>query len=302
MALAVLTRAYQDAAAAAETISDARGAYEAATALADALRTFSDQAADLRARTVGRIWGHGSISLSALAQQIGVSKARANQLVKSALAAGGEFGTIQPEAAFLAPGQERVLIATPLKSEAVKSRPVVAVEDVAAAQRLGDLARSVGLKVDFEHVPIGGEIDLNRSGLVVICGPRLSDKVASVLGTDPFLYFERAPDGPWTIRDRETGVTYRSGLDAGEETPRDVAYLGRLSRPDGNGSLIVMTGIHPQGTLGVVNVLTSRLGYLHDHIGTANFSVIIGVDFDASTHEPARTDLLSPLYRHGAKE
>ncbi|MET8337534.1 hypothetical protein ABZV22_27665, partial [Streptosporangium canum] len=36
--------------------------------------------------------------------------------------------------------------------------------------------------------------------------------------------------------------------------PVDYTYLGRLARPDGNGNVLVFTGIHPQGTLGVVDL------------------------------------------------
>lgn len=34
------------------------------------------------------------------------------------------------------------------------------------------------MAVETEHVPLGVDIDLNRPGLVVICGPRLSAVMA----------------------------------------------------------------------------------------------------------------------------
>jgi hypothetical protein len=62
-----------------------------------------------------------------------------------------------------------VRIITPLKRDAIKARPVVAMEDVAASKRLEDLGRSYGLEVEQEHVPLTGEVDLNRPGLIGCC-------------------------------------------------------------------------------------------------------------------------------------
>jgi hypothetical protein len=126
-----------------------------------------------------------------------------------------------PEGAFLGIGEVR--IATPLKQEARDARPVVAVEDFTAAQRLADLARAMQLEVEFEHVPLDGAIDLKRPDLIVICGPRLSHDVANVLAQDPVLRFERAPDGLWTLRDLKTG----SSIDPDPTRPPS----GRGTRP-----------------------------------------------------------------------
>jgi hypothetical protein len=154
---------------------------------------------------------------------------------------------------------------------------------VTGSQRLGDLARSLGLEPSFESIPIGGEIDLNRPNLVVISGPRISEHVAQVLAQDPALQFERASDGRWTLVDRTTGTAYRSGQD--QEPPRswDVAYLGRLPRPDRQGSMLVFTGIHPPGSLGVVQLLCTRIGELYNEVKTGHFSVLVGTEYDPDT-------------------
>jgi hypothetical protein len=83
-AIGALSRVYGEAAAAIEAIPDPQGAFESATKLADTLREVAEAAADLRARTVARIWEEEKVSLAALAERIGVSKARAGQLVQSA--------------------------------------------------------------------------------------------------------------------------------------------------------------------------------------------------------------------------
>jgi hypothetical protein len=154
------------------------------------------------------------------------------------------------------------------------------------------------LEAEFEHIPLGGAIDLKRPNLIVICGPRLSADVADVLAQDPVLRFERAPDGPWTLHDLRTGERYRSGSDSTPARPWDVAYLGRLPRPDGQGSVLVFTGIHPPGTLGVVQLLTSELTSLYEQVGTGEFSTLVGVDYDPDSHEPVSVQLLTPLYDH----
>ncbi len=206
---------------------------------------------------------------------------------------------LAPEQTLLGVGQ--VTIATPLKRELVGARPVVAVEDFTAAHRLADLARTLRLAVEFEHVPLGGAINLNRPNLVVVCGPRLSPDVASVLARDPAVRFEQAADGAWTLRDLHTGERYRSGLDQAPTRPWDAAYLGRLVRPDGRGLVMILTGIHPPGTLGVVRLLGTRLAEVYEQAGEGAFSTLVGVDYDPVIREPTRVELLSPLYRHAAQ-
>jgi hypothetical protein len=63
---------------------------------------------------------------------------------------------------------DSVIVATPLKQEARKARPVVAVEEFTRAQRLANLARTPQLDLQFERMPLDGGIDLNRSNLIAI--------------------------------------------------------------------------------------------------------------------------------------
>jgi transcriptional regulator with XRE-family HTH domain len=205
------------------------------------------------------------------------------------------LATCRPESRLL--GQESVVIVTPLKKEAIRDRPVVAVEDVVGAQRLGAAAQALGLTPTFETVPLGGRIDLNRANLVIICGPRLSQTIGAVLDTDPNLRFVRAPDGPWTLKDLNTGKVYRSGLDQEPAMPNDVAYLGRTRRPDGAGALLIFTGIHPQGSLGVVRLLCNELPNLHEQVGDHAFSVLVATEYDPNSGEPRHVQFLTPVYR-----
>lgn len=242
--------------------------------------------ARLRRRVVQELHAQG-MSYAQIAEAAGLSRGRIHQIRHTGPA---------PEGAFLGAGS--VVIVTPLKREARNARPVVAVEDVAAAERLAALARSLGLEVAQEHVGLDGKIDLDRPGLIVICGPRLSAVMGKLYTGDPVLKWEQAADGPWMLRDTATGTLYRSGADETPAWAQDVAYLGRLPRPDGEGTVLAFTGIHPPGTLGVVQLLTSELRSLWEQAGTEAFSVVVGVQHDPASNEPGEVSLLSPLYRH----
>lgn len=58
--------------------------FTAATELADHLRRLGEAGADLRSHVAGRIWSAERLSLAGLADRIGVSKARADQLIRNA--------------------------------------------------------------------------------------------------------------------------------------------------------------------------------------------------------------------------
>lgn len=256
----------------------------AATERLSAAQQEVTELARMRRRVIQELHAQG-VSYAQIAEQAGLSRGRIHQIKHTGPA---------PEGAFLGTGT--ITLATPLKREANNARPVVAMEDVTAAKRLEDLARGFDLALNLEHVPLGGQIDLNRSNLIVICGPKLSPVMGALYESDPV--FEWVKDGAWTLRDRRTGDSYRSGEDSDPARPIDYAYLGRLARPDGNGNLLVFTGIHPQGTLGVVDLLTSEIATLWGQVGENRFSTVVGVEYDPATGEPVRAELASPLYRH----
>ncbi|MDX3581940.1 sigma factor-like helix-turn-helix DNA-binding protein [Streptomyces europaeiscabiei] len=258
---------------------------EVTTRLADAQQEVTELAR-LRRRVVQDLHAQG-LSYAQIAEKAGLSRGRIHQIRHTGPA---------PEGAFL--GRGSVVVATPLRRDDERGRTVVAMDDVSSGKRLEDLARTYGLDVTSEHVSVGGEIDLNRDGLVVVCGPRMSQEMWDTYAQDPVLSWERAEDGPWTVVDRRTGTVYRSGQDGDPSRPYDVGYLGRLPRPDGNGSLLAIAGIHTQGSLGVVQLLANDLNTLWGQIGDRRFSTLVGVEYDPETSEPQSAELLCPLYRH----
>ncbi|MFF9776667.1 sigma factor-like helix-turn-helix DNA-binding protein [Streptomyces sp. NPDC013978] len=258
---------------------------EVTTRLADAQQEVTELAR-LRRRVVQDLHAQG-LSYAQIAEKAGLSRGRIHQIRHTGPA---------PEGAFL--GRGSVVVATPLRRDDEHGRTVVAMDDVSSGKRLEDLARTYGLEVASEHVSVGGEIDLNRDGLVVVCGPRMSQEMWDTYAQDPVLGWERAEDGPWTVVDRRTGTVYRSGQDRDPARPYDVGYLGRLPRPDGNGSLLAIAGIHTQGSLGVVQLLANDLNTLWGQVGDRRFSTLVGVEYDPETSEPQSAELLCPLYRH----
>ncbi|MFD3897269.1 sigma-70 family RNA polymerase sigma factor [Streptomyces cellulosae] len=258
---------------------------EVTTRLADAQQEVTELAR-LRRRVVQDLHAQG-LSYAQIAAKAGLSRGRIHQIRHTGPA---------PEGAFLGAGV--VTVATPLRRDDERGRTVVAVDDVSSGKRLEDLARSYGLAVASEHVPVSGEIDLNRDGLVVVCGPRMSQDMWNTYAQDPVLRWERAEDGPWTVVDRLTGTVHRSGQDSDPARPYDIGYLGRLPRPDGKGSLLAIAGIHTQGSLGVVQLLASELNSLWGQVGDRQFSTLVGVEYDPETSEPRSVELVCPLYRH----
>ncbi|MEU1394152.1 sigma-70 family RNA polymerase sigma factor [Nonomuraea sp. NPDC005730] len=240
--------------------------------------------ARLRRRVIQDLHAQG-LSYAQIAKEAGLTRGRIHQIRHTGPA---------PEGAFLGTGT--VTLAIPLKREANNARPVVAMEDVTAAKRLEDLVRGFDLAMELEHVPLNGELNLNRPNLMVLCGPRLSPVTGALYESDPVLKWVK--DDVWTLHDTRTDMIYRSGSDSEPARPVDYAYLGRLARPDNNGNLLIFTGIHPQGSLGVVQLLQTEIATLWGQVGDKRFSTVVSVEYDPSTGEPIKAELASPLYRH----
>ena len=258
----------------------------AASELLTELQAGVTEAARLRRESIAWLREHG-YSLAAIADIIGVSRARIAQL--------REAGP-PPERAFL--GTDRLTVAIPLKTEAASGRPVVAQEDFAAFNLLADLARDLQLEAAVEYIPLGGELNLNRDNLIVICGPRLSPVVRQVLENDPVLGFDQDEAGRWVLLDRRTGQRHPSPSDLPQPRPADVGYLSRLQRPDGNGTFILLTGIHAVGSHGVIAFLRRELADLYEQVDLQPFSTLVATEYDPVTRQLVRSERIAPLYQH----
>ncbi len=231
---------------------------EVTTRLAAAQQEVTELAR-LRRRVVQDLHAQG-MSYAQIAEKAGLSRGRIHQIRHTGPA---------PEGAFLGTGS--VTVVTPLRWDDTKKRPVVAMADMNSGKRLEELAKSYGLDVSSGHVQVSGEVDLNRDGLVVVCGPGMSQAMRDLYAQDPVLAWEHPEGEPWALVDRRTGTAYHAGADLEPSRPHDVGYLGRLPRPNGNGSVLAIAGIHTAGSLGVVHLLTSDLSTLWGQVGSGTF-------------------------------
>lgn len=184
--------------------------------------------------------------------------------------------------------RERFLLGDGHLTIAVPKRPgerdLVATEDSATAQHLVEIAHSMRLTASVEYIPTSGLINLNREALIVVCGPKSSPVTASAIARDPRLAFEVSSQGHWELEDRRTGQRYRSPMDE-PDTPQsgDLAYLGRLPRPDGAGAFLLIAGVHAIGSLGASRYLARHLRFLHAATQGRPFSMVVGCRYDETS-------------------
>jgi hypothetical protein len=132
----------------------------------------------------------------------------------------------------------------------------------------------------------------------VICGPRLSPVIREVLQSDPSLGFDQDDAGRWLLQDRRTGERYPSPSDLPQPRPADVGYLSRLQRPDGNGTFILLTGIHAVGSHGIIDYLRRELADLYEKVDLQPFSTLIATEYDPVTRQLVRSERIAPLHQH----
>jgi hypothetical protein len=220
-----------------------------------------------------------------VARMVGLSRGRIGQL--------NAAGPL-PERAFFGDNDLTAIVAQ--KQEGGRGRPVVAAETLAALSRLQALAATMSLGVRVESISPPGTVDLNRDNLMVLGGPRVLPIVGTLMEADPYLRFLQRPDGRWYLRDLHAEQDFESPQDAGEN--RDYGYLGRLQRPDGNGSLLIAAGIHPIGLQGAIALLETDLPELYETVRGANFSLMVECTYDPTTLSVTKASRVTPVYQH----
>ena len=225
-----------------------------------------------------------------ISDAIGISRSRVSQL-RSA-------GT-KPERLFLGSGQLTIAIGGKPEQGRTDdaSKFVVSKEALSAFEVLADTARSLGLDAVSETVPPPGLVDLNRPNLIVLCSPRLLPFIGQVLAADPHLGFQEDQKG-WFLLDKTSGVEHRSPRDANVNA--DCAYIGRLPRPDGQGTFLYLAGIHAEGTLGAAHWLAANLHDLHKELKVKRFSTLVSAEFDPKSGSIMDVERLTPIYRQDA--
>jgi len=242
--------------------------------------------AKIRRTAIAELRAQG-LSYAQVGDSLGVTRGRIAQL------RGPDAST---EAAFF--GGRTISIATPLRAQP-GGRLMVAQEDVDTATVLAEYLARLDLDTSMQRIPPEGAPDFEPDALVVICGPGTSPTIGELLRSDPTLDYSQRADGTWTIVDRESSREFRSPIDDGS-TDRDIAYLGRLHRPDGR-PFILIAGIHATGSLGVAHYLVTapHLRELQETTpGPARFSMVIACQFDPDTLSIRGTEAASPPRAH----
>ncbi|MDP8929992.1 MAG: helix-turn-helix transcriptional regulator [Actinomycetota bacterium] len=177
-------------------------------------------------------------------------------------------------------GSSPVTIALPLRLMGA-GRELLAHEDFEAGERLATFLRGLGIDVSLTKVSPSGEIDLSAEGLIAICGPKSSPVIAEQFDNDPHFGFLPDRFERWRIIERATGNEILSPLDRAAPTDQDLAYVGRLPRPDRSGTFLLIAGIHAIGSLGAVHFLTQahNLKEVHRAVGEARFSMVVSCAF-----------------------
>ncbi|MEU8158117.1 helix-turn-helix transcriptional regulator [Micromonospora sp. NPDC048986] len=222
-------------------------------------------------------------------EKVGMTRARIGQILSSGP---------RPERAFLGTGNVLTIAVGGKEESGRTDGSASAMMSRGASDAYGilaELARSLGLKPQpVEIVAPPGHVDLNRPGLIVLCGPRLLPFVGQVLGADPKYGFVEDATGNYLI-DRETGTEYRSPADSGVST--DYAYVGRLPRPDGKGTFLYLAGIHAAGTKGAARYVEANLESLWKDHKTRRFSGLVECRYDAKMNIIEATPL-TKFHRH----
>ncbi len=267
-------------------IKDPQDRAIAAHALIDDYQAAINDLSRIRREALEELLASKAMNQTQIADMLSISKSRISSLLSA--------GT-RAERAFL--GNGAITVALGGKHEAGKDLPGVVVSNqaMAAYERLAELARTLQLKADYEVIPPPGFVTLNRANLIVACGPRLSPLVEQVLESDDNIAFAKDAKG-WHMVERKTGAIHRSPHDTGGNG--DLAYIGRLPRPDGKGTFLYMAGIHAIGTAGAAHYIENNLAELYREVKTRRFSMIVSCETDSATGEVTSSERVSQLYRH----
>lgn len=237
--------------------------------------------ARLRKEAINEAAAATGMSLTAVASELGLSKARVTQIRKDA-----------PEAARAIFGVGPLIVAIPTRASEDRPLGVVAAEDSLAATRLAEHLQALQFQVDQRQIPLDASWDPSPD-TIAICGPKSSSAIARILRADPLLTFETEDTGRWVIADRLTEQRFASPTDDGEQD-RDIAYVGRLAVK--GGEILVIAGVHALGSLGAVDYLVKNMRELYALVGSRRFSCIIESRFEGST--PIGGELLCPPRLH----
>jgi transcriptional regulator with XRE-family HTH domain len=265
-----------------------------ASALIDELASESGVASAVRLEALAEMQSAG-MNQSEIARAAGMSRARISQVMRTAP---------PPGAPLLAPDAGPVIISMIEKRDADTGRATITRTTMKARDKLTDLAASFDLRAGYEEIPVPGMVNLNRPNLAVLIGPRSSVLVAQAISADPVIRWQPDDFGDWYFTDAKTGTEYRSefGKDwRGDREPQTCyAHIGRVRRPDGQGSWLCLAGQHAPGVAGAADLFCRDIASLWETAHRSLWSAVVKVTADESC-VPVESVLVSPVYVHGRR-
>ena len=207
-----------------------------------------------------------NMTFTDIAPQMGLTKARLSQVMKTAPAAERLIFGIGP-----------VTIGVPYRYQTTdRARPLIAAEDAETAELVAELLGSLSFETARDHID-PSLATLPSGDAVIICGPKSAPVAASLLAADPALRMVEH-DQRWWIEEVATGERHGSPTDDEPTQPADIAYVARQIR---DGRVVVhIAGIHAIGSLGAAYYLQNNLAELFATTQDAAFSMIIRSSYD----------------------
>lgn len=236
------------------------------------LAEISSEASRLRREAIETLTSQ-RVPMNDIATRLGLTRARIGQLARSGPS---------PERALLSHDGGPVTLALGSKSHKVgdSESDMISRDASEAYDTLKDALDSYGVTCTKEIVPAPGLVNLNRDRLIVMGSPKVLPTVGQIMGSDQNFAFGADDTGRYLV-ELTDGTIHRSPQDDGETA--DCAYIGRLPRPDGQGSFLYIAGIHAAGTHGAARYLVNNAPELHKQVKDKLFSVLIRADYE--THE-----------------
>jgi hypothetical protein len=276
-------------------VADPAERVRSASALIDDLAADSAKASSIRLEALAEMQAAG-MTQTDISRATGMSRARISQVMKATPPAGQ---------ALLAPDAGPLTICVIEKREAERGHAAITGSTMTAMRKLTDLAASYDIRAEVEHVPAPGVINLNRPNLAVLIGPRSSALVAQAISADPVIKWRPDPRGDWYFTDTRTGTEYHSQFDrtwdmAHGEPRVCYAHIGRIRRPDGEGSWLCLAGEHAPGVAGAAEVICREVTSLWESAHRLLWSAVARVTTGGNLEIEDAAIIAGP-YVHGRR-
>ncbi|MGV9386561.1 hypothetical protein ACWDRB_62925 [Nonomuraea sp. NPDC003707] len=229
-----------------------------------------------------------------IARELGLTRGRLSKI--TATGAGPERALIAPRGRV----SSTITVAVAEKVANEQRRSSIVDTTVQAAMKIQTLAHRWNMDTRTEVVSVGGEVDLNRDHLIVMIGPRITPLVAQAISADPSIKWRRDDHGHWYMTDIKTGLEYHSDFDhdsdGSDEERTCYAHMGRIERPDREGSFLYLGGIHAPGSAGAAEVLCRDIATLWEQARRGLWSCVVKTVAGGEGKQVLRAEIVTPIH------